>query len=876
MTTGRRAGRHRGHEFAPRRKDAVFIGLLGVFAREKKDLILQVPVEAGPIRHPGALDKPEEKRETTPNKAAPPTPIRLRLRRLLAANVGQLKRSHAMKLFAVLMCKLALAAGNTLAIIGPFDRDGGMSIPFLTEGLFADLANGVEIKRVKAGFDCLQRAGGIMATNAAGIQKEQAVRLLDEAEAAFRKGRKTPAVFVGATVGLAAVYDVRGQLGSALELLAEAVKQRPDDAFLLNYQGWLLRKAGRLQESLDTYNAAVKGKPGQADAYRGLADVLVVMCRYDQAIEVCRQGVALWPEHEWLSDTLVKVLSLAGQKDEAGKVCQSFCDKHPEWIRLRYRRGQLLLRAGRKEEGRAEMRAVIKADPKFCQAYNELGMAAMGDKAYQVALVFFRNGLQVHPDCVTLLENMASSHLSMGNCDKALEIAKQARRVNASSDEGLQIMANVFITKKDYTNALAICTNALQSRPWSGQFHSTASVCLSEMGRKEEALQAAKLGISMGKPDDFAWARYAHALAECKRFGEAAEAYGQAALLNANDIRHVLGRAAALQQCGRIEESNAECEAALRRFPNSVRALETYGVLLEKQGKVQEALTFYKKATEIKPVSPEDKEFAGYSWGYLGRLYVSQHKWNEAHEAFKMAVFFDPTSPQWHAGLVRAESEIAPARARQALADSLKLHPGNYRLLCLKAGMVLQSGTEQERSDVLNELAAAEVNVDTLFWRGALENSFGHAEKAEACWREAIRIKPQWAPPYDELGKLAFKRKAPFAEIMALHAKAAELDPANADYHNNLGYTSLMEGQHDPALRELEKAIELNPAFGLAYYNLGLLRYAMCQYDKAALSILRARELGYAGDRGFVLRLAERVKFMGRSKTNSPAFGPQR
>jgi len=84
-----------------------------------------------------------------------------------------------------------------------------------------------------------------------------------------------------------------------------------------------------------------------------------------------------------------------------------------------------------------------------------------------------------------------------------------------------------------------------------------------------------------------------------------------------------------------------------------------------------------------------------------------------------------------------------------------------------------------------------------------------------------------------------------------------------------------MAGQHEPALRELQKAVELKPGFGLAYYNLGLVRYAMGQYDKAALSVLRARELGYAGERGFVLQLAERVKFMKRSKTNSPAFGPQ-
>jgi len=772
-------------------------------------------------------------------------------------------------------CMLAAAASSGLAVIGPFDRDSGTGSPFATTGLLEGTRMGAEIQRVKDGFVLLQLAGGILATNATGTAGE-AAHLLDEAEAAFRKGREIPAACQGATVGLAAVYDMRGQVGKALDLLSEAVRQRPDDAVLLNYQGWLLRKAGRLPESVSAYSAAVKGKPQLPDAYRGLADALIVMCRHDEAVEICRLGVAAWPNHEWLADTLVKTLALAGQKEEAGKVCQSFCDKHPEWVRLRYRRGQLLLRAGRKEEGRDEMRAVIKADPKFCQAYNELGMAAMADKEYQVALVFFRNGLQAHPDCVSILENMASSYLSLGNCDKALEIVKQARRVNASSDEGLLTLANIFITRKDYSNALAICTNAIRARPWSREFHTSASVCLCAMGRNEEALQSARQGIEMGKPDDFAWAQYARVLAECRRFGEAADAYGKAALLNTNHFRHALNRASALQECGRNEEAKAECEAVLRRFPRSLCARNTFGVILEKQGRAQEALAHYKIATETKPSTPEDKEYAAHSWGNLGRLYVVQKKWKEALEAYQTALAYHPDDPHWQAGMLMAMDRLAPEDATRRLAELAKQQPDNYRLLCLKASRTLRSGNEQTISAVLGELDAAAVNADTLFWRGALEKSLGRAEKAEGCWREAIRIKPRWAPPYDELGKAMAQRKAPLAEVLALYGKALELDPLNAEYHNNIGYSYLMEGRHADARRELEKAVELDPAFGLAHYNLGLLKYATGEYDKAALSILRARELGYAGDRGFVLRLAERVKFMGKCTTNAPAWGPRR
>lgn len=41
---------------------------------------------------------------------------------------------------------------------------------------------------------------------------------------------------------------------------------------------------------------------------------------------------------------------------------------------------------------------------------------------------------------------------------------------------------------------------------WSGTLHTTASVCLCGMGRKEDPLQAARKGVNVGRPDDFATA----------------------------------------------------------------------------------------------------------------------------------------------------------------------------------------------------------------------------------------------------------------------------------------------------------------------------------------------------------------------------------
>jgi Flp pilus assembly protein TadD len=252
-----------------------------------------------------------------------------------------------------------------------------------------------------------------------------------------------------------------------------------------------------------------------------------------------------------------------------------------------------------------------------------------------------------------------------------------------------------------------------------------------------------------------------------------------------------------------------------------------------------------------------------------------QRRWKEALDALSMAHQMDPANPQWRTKMYEAEAEIAPEITKKKLAEMLKKSPGDTDLTCVYASLICESGTNQERAELLRGLEAWKgENPSILFWRGALANALGQVEKAEGCWREVVRLTPHMASPYNELAKSATKRKAPFSEITSLCLKAAELDPSNASFHNNLGYAYFMEGQHANAIRELDRAIVLDPSFGLAYYNLGLVRYSAGEYQEAWSAILKAREHGYPGDSSFVMKVEARVRVMEPNTTNAPAYGP--
>lgn len=778
----------------------------------------------------------------------------------------------------LIMCLLMVVAGRVSASSFDFNRDNRSPQPLpAQELLLYNIPGGVELQQVKTGFAQLAQAWGILSTNRAGIKNGPAVSLLYTAEEAFQKGREAPLTFCAATLGLAKVYELRGEIDSVRALLASGVQKHPTNSLLLLAQGEVLRKGGRLQDAEAAYCAAMKNPPLLPAVYEGLADVQIETLRYDDAINSCRKGIALWPDQEWLADTLVKALSLAGEKEAAMKNCQSFLSTHPAWVRLRYRYGQLLLRCGRTDEGVAVMREVIRLDPKCCDAYNELGLVPLNKDQYQSALVYFRSGLMVHPDCSTLLGNMGLCYREMGDLDKSIEVLKQTLRIDPAMEPAIINLAGAYRKKGDFTNALAVCTHGIQLRPWSASLFFATSDCLCQMERNKEALHYARTGMGLGKPSAFDWARYAYLLVECSYPEEAVKAYETAATLDTHEVKYVTGRAWALKAGGRVEEAITACEAAMRRFPNRVLAWETMAAILHEEGRVNDAISWFKKGTEVKGAPPEDQSIVGNCWGKMGWLYFLQRRWKEAQEAFSRAHQADPANPQWRSKMLEAETQLAPENSKKKLSEALKQHPGDAELACLHANLICQSGTEQERADALRGLEAwKEATPHILFWRGALANVLGQSEKAESCWREVVRLMPQWAAPYDELGKAARKRKAPFAEMKALYQKAIELEPSNAIYHNNLGYAYLMDGQHNNALRELDRAIALDPSCGLAYYNLGLARYAAGDYKESWSAISKARELGYMGDPGFVMKLETRLRVMGLNTTNAPAYGPVR
>jgi Tfp pilus assembly protein PilF len=89
-----------------------------------------------------------------------------------------------------------------------------------------------------------------------------------------------------------------------------------------------------------------------------------------------------------------------------------------------------------------------------------------------------------------------------------------------------------------------------------------------------------------------------------------------------------------------------------------------------------------------------------------------------------------------------------------------------------------------------------------------------------AAFREAIRLRPDYPEPHNNLG-LVYVQTGDDEKAAAAFREAIKLRPDYADAHQNLGAV-LTTSDPDEAVRELEKAVELQPALLKAQYNLAI------------------------------------------------------
>lgn len=194
-----------------------------------------------------------------------------------------------------------------------------------------------------------------------------------------------------------------------------------------------------------------------------------------------------------------------------------------------------------------------------------------------------------------------------------------------------------------------------------------------------------------------------------------------------------------LHRWGRLDDAAYHLRAAVALRPNDAEAHDRYGMALEALGRVSEALSEYELGTRLAPDQPA-------AHAHLGGLLLRQERLEPAREHLRRATALAPERPTAHAHLATlhlktGQAQEAWAEASAALAirpDCIEAH-----LAMGQASLRLSHLADAERS-ARQAIELAPARADAFALLGYVLTAQGRPVEALLHFRQALRCAPDF------------------------------------------------------------------------------------------------------------------------------------
>ena len=263
--------------------------------------------------------------------------------------------------------------------------------------------------------------------------------------------------------------------------------------------------------------------------------------------------------------------------------------------------GYGLQRSGQLDRAEAQYREALRQDPGNIHALNLLGVICVNTDRAAEAVQLIAAAVAQEPGDAEALANLGLAQKDLKQFTEASESFERAIRLNPRNPVTHNNLGNVQAALGNFRAAVATYRRALRLDPDYAECLSNLAASLKEVKQLEGALAAADRAIEL-RPD-FAEAHNnrGEILFKQARFAEAAESYRAAVRRRENYVAAMINLSSASKECGDVEAARAILDDVVRRNPDSPRAHNSLGVLLEQLGKGGDAAKRFREAFRLSP-----------------------------------------------------------------------------------------------------------------------------------------------------------------------------------------------------------------------------------------------------------------------------------
>jgi tetratricopeptide (TPR) repeat protein len=269
--------------------------------------------------------------------------------------------------------------------------------------------------------------------------------------------------------------------------------------------GLALLDLGRTGEAVDYCREALAINPDQLDAHLNLGTALLDQGRIDEAISNFRAALQISPGNADAHNALGNALAKQGWPQEALSEYREAVRLDPANADAQYNLGVALSRGGRTQEAIPHFLAALEINPTYAAAHDSLGNAFLQLGRIEEAIAHYRAALGINPSYANAQNNLAAALLRKGQTAEAIEHLQKALDLRPGNVAILNSLALVLATApqadlRDGPKALRLALEATRLTGGNDpNILRTLATAYAEEGKYPDAVRTARSALRIAE-----------------------------------------------------------------------------------------------------------------------------------------------------------------------------------------------------------------------------------------------------------------------------------------------------------------------------------------------------------------------------------------
>jgi len=285
--------------------------------------------------------------------------------------------------------------------------------------------------------------------------------------------------------------------------------------------------------------------------------------------------------------------------------------------------GTALKKQGEYSEAVAHFAEAVRIYPRYSDAHSNWGASLIKEGKFEEAKDHLNRALQITPNMADAHNNLGVIFKKKGNLKEAVAHYAEAVRLTSHDPESRNNLAIALSLQNKFPEAVEQFNEVLEIFPYHAKTYNNLGVTLERQGKVDEAISHYLAALKLSP--DYREARKNLSDARSRRNA------------NPNDPSTQIKMGVVLIKQGKLNEAVSILENVLKNRPNDSNAHSALGFALAQQGKLKEAAAHFGEARRIRPDDPQARFNLGVAYTKLDRL-------DDAILEFKAALELDPNN----------------------------------------------------------------------------------------------------------------------------------------------------------------------------------------------------------------------------------------